>query len=176
MVRMNFRLKWCNWVMECVRSASISVLINGSPSENFRMERGLRQGDPLSLFLYLIAVEGLSILMKRAVKIGMIEAAKVGGESLEVSHLQFADDTIFMCSGKQKNVRAIKQVLRNFELISGLKVNFNKCCLVGLNIEEEAVSTFASYLGCSVGKVPMSYLGLQVGIDKKKSATWRGLS
>lgn len=171
MVKMNFGRKWCNWVMECVRTASISVLINGSPSGDFRMERGLRQGDPLSPFLYLIAAEGLSLLMKKAVEVGLVESTVIGGEGVMVSHLQFADDTIFTCSGKYENIRAIKQILRNFELLSGLRVNLKKCCLIGMNIEEEVVSNCANYLDCSVGKLPLQYLGMQVGLEHKKSAS-----
>lgn len=64
---LNFSTKWRKWVRECVASASSSVLINGSPSDVFNHERGIRQGDPMSPFLFLIVAEGLCLLVKRAV-------------------------------------------------------------------------------------------------------------
>lgn len=115
---------WRKWIMECVSTAHISVLVNGSPSGDFKMERGLRQGDPLSPFLYLLVAEGLSILVNRAVDFGILEAAEVGRDKVRVSHLQYADDTVFVSSGKESNSWAMKWILRNFEILSGLKVNF----------------------------------------------------
>ncbi|GAU21330.1 hypothetical protein TSUD_372250 [Trifolium subterraneum] len=67
MHKMNFPLKWRRWISECIRSASTSVLVNGSPTEEFFFERGLRQGDPLSPFLFLIAAEGLQAMLKASV-------------------------------------------------------------------------------------------------------------
>lgn len=62
---MNFSPKWRGWVREYISSASISVLVNGCPTEDFKLETGLRQGDPLSPFLFLIAAEGMSLLIKK---------------------------------------------------------------------------------------------------------------
>ncbi|GKD47523.1 putative RNA-directed DNA polymerase, partial [Tanacetum coccineum] len=72
MMQMGFGLKWCNWVDACLRLASISILVNGSPTEEFRMTRGIRQGDPLSPFLFLIATEGINVASKEAISNGMI--------------------------------------------------------------------------------------------------------
>lgn len=74
----NFNAKWIKWVMECVTSAHASVLVNGSPSREFRLQRGLRQGDPLSPFLFLLAAEGLSIMMSNAVERRLFGPVEVG--------------------------------------------------------------------------------------------------
>ena len=71
MVKMNFPTLWRKWISECVGSATTSVLMNGSPTEEFPLERGLRQGDHLSLFLFLLAAEGLNVLMTSLVNVGM---------------------------------------------------------------------------------------------------------
>ncbi|XP_015951299.1 uncharacterized protein LOC107476066 [Arachis duranensis] len=91
---MGFGLRWRIWVKECVTTASISVLINGSPSKPFKMERGLRQGDPLSPFLFVLVVDVLHRMVGEAVRNGRIFSLLVGRDNIELSHLQFADDTI----------------------------------------------------------------------------------
>ncbi|XP_016165133.1 uncharacterized protein LOC107607727 [Arachis ipaensis] len=75
----------------------MSVLVNGSPSKPFNMERGLRQEDPLSPFLFVLVVDVLHRMVGEAVRNGRIEPLLVGGEHIELSHLQFADDTILFC-------------------------------------------------------------------------------
>lgn len=70
---------------------------------------------------------------------GVLEVAEIGAKRVKVSHLQYADDTIFSCPGRMENVIAIKHILRNFELLSGLKVNFHKCEIMGINMESELV-------------------------------------
>src|ERR1044072_2233189 len=68
--RLNFGEKWLRWVRRCLESATVSVLVNGSPSSEFTMEKGLRQGDPLAPFLFIIVTEGLSGLMRQVVQLG----------------------------------------------------------------------------------------------------------
>jgi len=70
--RMGFHSKWIKWVKGCLESATVSVLVNGSPAEEFRPSRGLRQGDPLAPFLFLIVVEGLDGLVRNALKENML--------------------------------------------------------------------------------------------------------
>ncbi|GAU33774.1 hypothetical protein TSUD_393360 [Trifolium subterraneum] len=64
MGRMSFPVLWRKWIKECVCTATASVLVNGSPTDEFPLERGLRQGDPLSPLLFLVAAEGLHVLMQ----------------------------------------------------------------------------------------------------------------
>ncbi|KAL6525382.1 hypothetical protein OROHE_015689 [Orobanche hederae] len=130
MERMNFPGKWRKWVRECISTASANVLVNGSPSVEFQLERGVRQGDPLSPFLFLIATEGLNLLMNRAVDRGIIRPAKVGRDGVCISHLQYADDTIFIIDGAEENARSIRGVLKVFELLSGLAVNYDLLALI----------------------------------------------
>lgn len=79
MGKMGFAQKWIGWMMACVSSASIFVLVNGSPIEEFGLSRGLREGDPLLPFLFLIVAEGLSVMMKKAVEIGDFKGYRFGG-------------------------------------------------------------------------------------------------
>lgn len=88
------------------------------------MGRGLRQGDPLSLFLFLIIAEGLNVILNEVVALGCYEGYKVG--YLAIFHLQLADDTLIIGDKCSINIWTIKAVLQLFESILGLKVNFYK--------------------------------------------------
>ncbi|MCI43960.1 putative non-LTR retroelement reverse transcriptase, partial [Trifolium medium] len=76
----------------------MSILVNGCPSEEINIQRGLKQGDPLAPFLFLLVAEGLGGLMKRAVELNRFRGFKVGSNGIMVSHLQYADDTL--CIGE----------------------------------------------------------------------------
>ncbi|XP_071700012.1 secreted RxLR effector protein 78-like [Rutidosis leptorrhynchoides] len=77
---MGFGEKWRRWILTCLKSASISVLVNGSSTNEFTLDRGVRQGDPLSPFLFIIAAEGLNALAKRAVSCNMFSGVEIGRE------------------------------------------------------------------------------------------------
>ncbi|GAU38426.1 hypothetical protein TSUD_396060 [Trifolium subterraneum] len=86
--------------------------------------------------------------------------------------LQFADGTLLMGTKSWANVRALRAVLVLFETMSGLKVNFNKTMLVGVNIPDSWLGEAASALGCRVGKIPFLYLGLPIGGDPRRLSFW----
>ena len=126
MKRLGFCAKWILWIRECLESSTILVLVNGNPTQEFCPSKGLRQGDPLALFLFLIVAEGLTCLVRVAAKKKLLEGIKVGEKNIEVNMLQFADDTLFLSEAKTQNILVIKSILRCFELAAGLKVNFIK--------------------------------------------------
>lgn len=129
------------------------------------------QGDPLAPFLYLIVVEGLSGLMKNAVSLGIFKGVKIEKEGPEVSILYYADDTILVGEATWENLWVMKSVLRCFELISGLEVNFKKTRVVGINVEEGFIRQAANFLNCKEGDLPFTYLGLPVGANPKRLST-----
>jgi hypothetical protein len=118
MVKMGFSECWVKWMRALER---MLLLVNGSPSEDFKVGRGLCQGDPLSPFLFLITAEGLAGLMRRAVDIGKFKGYQVSGND-HFQMLQFADDIILMGEGSWSNLWTIKTILRSFEFVSGLKI------------------------------------------------------
>ncbi|CAJ2669290.1 unnamed protein product [Trifolium pratense] len=173
MGRMGFPTLWRKWIRECVCTATASVLVNGSPTDEFPFERGLRQGDPLSPFLFLLAAEGLHVLMEAMVERNMFTGYSVGElAQVSVSHLQFADDTLLMGTKSWANVRALRAVLVLFESMSGLRVNFHKSMLVGVNIPDSWLGEAASAMCCKVGKIPFLYLGLPIGGDPRRLCFW----
>ena len=127
MLNMGFPALWRKWIKECIETATASVLVNGSPTGEFPLGRGLRQGDPLSPFLFLLAAEGFNVLMNSLSDNNLFTGYTVGSSvSVTVSHLQFADDTLILGSKSWANIRAMRAVLVLFENLSGLKVNFSK--------------------------------------------------
>lgn len=97
LTQMGFPRQWINWILACVTSASASVLINGSPSPPIKLQRGLRQGDPLSPFLFDIVVEVLHLVIERAISLNCWEGIEVCPGGKKISHLQYADDTLVFC-------------------------------------------------------------------------------
>jgi len=162
--------------MECVSTALASVLFNGSPTDEFKFEQGLRQGDPLSPFLFLIAAEGLNVMMNVLVEVGFFSSYKVGANNhVSITHLQFVDDTLLIGDRSGANIRALKVVLLLFEATSDLKVNFHKSMLVGVNIHDSWLAEAASVLNCKLGKDPFHYLGLPICGDPRKLKFWQPL-
>ncbi|WMV25761.1 hypothetical protein MTR67_019146 [Solanum verrucosum] len=134
--KLGFGKKWIHWIKFCISTVSYSVLINGSPAGFFKAQRGLRQGDPLSPFLFIIAMEGLNSMFKTANLYGWIkgfEVARAGSDSLEVTHLQYADDTLIFCDADRNQLRHLRIILVLFKGISGLHINWGKSFLYPIN-------------------------------------------
>ncbi|RVX21349.1 putative mitochondrial protein [Vitis vinifera] len=151
-----------------------SILINGSPSGIFRSSRRLRQGDPLSPYLFLFVMEALSQLLSCARNGGFISGFRVGGrgrEGLFVSHLLFADDTLIFCDANADQLRYLSWTFVWFKEISGLKVNLSKTEAIPVG-EGIPMETLASVLGCKIGSLPTSYLGLPLGAPYKSTKVW----
>jgi len=102
-----------------------------APQRNLNRKWDLGKSDPLTAFLFLIVVEGLSGLVREAKRATLFKGVEVGSHIVQVDLLQFADDTLFLCNPSHHNVFVIKAILRYFELVSGLRVNFHKS-MVGL--------------------------------------------
>jgi hypothetical protein len=146
-----------------VFAGDLSVLVNGSPTKEINIQRGLKQGDPLAPFLFLLVAEGFAGLMKSAVEKNLFRAFSVGSEGREISHLQYADDTLCIGEASLDNLWTLKAILRGFELVSGLKVNFRKSCLIGVNVPNSFLDLACNFLNCKRGVIPFWYLGLPVG-------------
>ena len=110
----------------CLESSSIFVLVNGSPTTEFKPLKGLRQGDPLTPFLFLIAAEGLAGVVRQAKEKKLVESIEIGEKQVKVSMLQYADNTLFFCKASIQSVMTLKAILKCFELAFGLKVNYSK--------------------------------------------------
>ena len=172
MTRSGFCPRWLKWIRGCLHSASISILVNGSPTTEFSPHRGLRQGDPLAPLLFNIAAEGLTGLMREAVNKTLFKCFLVGKNNEPVNILQYADDTIFFGEATMENVKVIKSVLRCFELASGLKINFAKSRFGAIWKSEQWCKEVAEFLNCSLLSMPFSYLGIPIGANPRRREVW----
>ena len=113
-----FSAKWHQWIFSCVSTARFSILVNGCLSGFFPSIRGLRQGDPLSPLLFLLVMEALSCMMKRvadwggAADGGFLTSFSVGSQddTMAVSDLLFADDTLILCGAASDQVWYLRGV------------------------------------------------------------------
>jgi len=173
LLRMGFHNSWISWIRGFLKSGSVSVLVNGSPTEEFKPTRGLRQGDPLAPFMFLVVAEGLAGIARQVMKTNLLTGLKIGNKMLEVCILQFEDDTLFLCEESLINVVTLKAILRGFELASGLKINFHKSKLADINVQSIAVACYTKNLNCSQMGIPFKYLGQEVGGNPRKKQFWK---
>ncbi len=159
----------------CLESASVSVLVNGSPTREFLPRKGLRQGDPLAPFLFLIVAEGLAGVTREVEEKKLIDSLEVGKDKVKVNMLQYADDTLFFSETNTKSIFNLKAILQCFELASGLRVNFAKSRIGGTGMDQVTLQSFAAILNCDTMVSSFIYLGMPVGGSHKRGAFWNGV-
>ncbi|GJR00332.1 RNA-directed DNA polymerase, eukaryota [Tanacetum coccineum] len=175
MFKMGFGRKWCAWIRGCLESSVTSILVNGSPTDEFKIRRGLRQGDPLSPFLFILAMEGLHMLISRAIHSSQLHGLQIGNGDVTVSHLFYADDVIFLGEWNVINVSNIVLLLQCFFLVSGLKINLAKCRLMGVGVPIGEITEMANIIGCEASTIPFVYLGVPVGANMTRIGSWKDL-
>ena len=120
----------------------------------------------------MVKGEKKKIKMREATKKNLFQGFLVGRNEVQVSILQYADDTLFFGKASMENVKAIKVILRSFELVSGLKINFSKSSFGTIRMSESWKVDAARYLNCRLLAIPFLYLGLPIGANPRRSDTW----
>ncbi|GKE60209.1 RNA-directed DNA polymerase, eukaryota, reverse transcriptase zinc-binding domain protein, partial [Tanacetum coccineum] len=115
-----FHEKMVNWIMKCVTSTSFSIVVNGESCSFFKGGRGLRQGDPMSPYLFTLVMEILNLLMLRKVESNRSFQYHFGCNQLKITHICSADDLLMLCHGDVDSVRIIKEFIEEFRDVSGL--------------------------------------------------------
>nr|GEZ04434.1 RNA-directed DNA polymerase, eukaryota [Tanacetum cinerariifolium] len=148
-----------------------SVLVNGSPTFEFQFHYGLKQGDPLAPYLFILVMESLHLSVSRAVESGIFTGIKID-PALSISHLFYAYDAVIIGEWSDSNLRGIIQMLHCFSLVSGLKINLQKSNLLGVGVASNLVTEAVGSIGCSVMKAPFKYLRVMVGGKMSKINAW----
>lgn len=137
------------------------------------MERGVRQGDPLSPLLFIISMEGLNIAIKTTCEKGIFTGISLPNTKTSISHLFYMDDALFMGEWHKENIKNLARILRCFHVTSGLKVNFHKSHVIRVGFDMNEVTRYATPLRCEPAKLPFNYLGVPVGGNMKLKKNWR---
>ncbi|GJY71587.1 RNA-directed DNA polymerase, eukaryota [Tanacetum coccineum] len=166
-----FGSKWRSWITGSLASGKASVLVNGSPTSEFHFHCGLKQGDPLAPYLFLLVMESLHHSFSRVVEAGFYKGISFNG-STNISHLFYADDVVFIGEWSRENLSRVMHALHCFSLASGLKINVHKSHLLGVDIPKDTVEAVASVVGCSSMSTPFKYLGVMVGDNMARVSAW----
>ncbi|KAF3785522.1 putative ribonuclease H protein [Nymphaea thermarum] len=159
LIDVGFSLQWVDRVMMCVSSASFAVLIDGGPGDFHPMRRGLRPGDPMSLYLFLVVMEELSRNLEYRCWNGNLKPPYIPWVGACPSLLTFADDLIIFSRGEHRSYNEVTHALEALNLSSGLIVNPHKSHAISFG-EQRAHLSFISNSDWLQGSLPLTYLGV----------------
>ena len=162
-------------MMRCITTASYSVLINGQPHGHITSTRGLRQGDSLSPYFFLMCIEGLYGLISKAAHNGDIQGVSLCRNGPRITHLLFVDDGLLFCRAKKEECQSLLEVLAKYERASGQQINRTKTTIFfSKSTNEDTQTTIQNLLGVNIVWHYEKYLGLPsfVGCKKKESFTY----
>jgi hypothetical protein len=166
--KLGFNDKWINWIRLCITTTSFSVLLNGSPFGHFRPSQGLRQGDPLSHFLFIIGTKALSRLLHHRLK-----GYCVSRDSMAINHLLFADDLVIFTSATSSEASMIKTCLDKHSIWSGQSINICKSnILFSKNTTASTISGIQGFLPFAITPVSAKHLGLPMLIGRSKKSSF----
>ncbi|KAL2252839.1 UNVERIFIED_CONTAM: hypothetical protein Sindi_0078600 [Sesamum indicum] len=155
-----FAITFVKWIEECVTTPSFSVGLNGKPHGFFRGARGLRQGDSLSPYLFVLVMEVLHLGFLQLIDQEEIFSYHWKCEAARIFQLGFADDVILFCRADMNSLRIFKAGLDRFAEWSGLRLNVQKSHLIISRSAQALREEMLALLGFQEGALPMRYLGL----------------
>ena len=147
--------------------------INGQESFTFQPSRRIRQGDPLSPYLYILAANVLSCRIAKAEEDNQWQGIKICEESSPISHLFYADDSLLFLEANETQFQVAKSILEEFSLWTRQKINFTKSSLIfSLNTNHELRTSLSRQMGMNFSRRLGKYLGTQIDPGRNKSAIY----
>lgn len=154
-----------SWLKACICRTSFMIGYNGTVNGYFKGKRGLRQGDPLSPYLFVMAMNYLSLMLNQSAEDNKIKYHPKCN-AMKLTHLSFADDLLIFIDGSIESVQSVLQVLREFEMRSGLAVSFQKTSFYSSGLTDQETDTIKASTGMSHGELPFRYLGVPLNSRK----------
>ena len=156
-----FGAAWRSWVHAMLQISRTAVLVNGCPGPWISCRRGLRQGDPMSPYLFLLVADVLQTLIRKSNTVH-----NPLDHSSPCHVLQYADDTLILLRGDLDEVKQLKYLLDQFSEATGLRVNYHKSTAVPMHMTDELIPDCVAALGCRREGFPQTYLGLPLSCEK----------
>nr|GEV59872.1 RNA-directed DNA polymerase, eukaryota [Tanacetum cinerariifolium] len=166
-----FGLTWCKWIQGTFCFTKALVLVNRSPSNEFQFHCGLKQGDPLSPYLFILVMESLHLSFSRAVDEWLFTGIRLE-MSLSLSHPFYADNALFIGEWNNANLTGIINILKCFYLASGLQINILKSQVLGVGVPRSIVEATTSSIGCSIMQNQFRYLSVMEGECMSRHKAW----
>ncbi|XP_065859834.1 uncharacterized protein [Euphorbia lathyris] len=165
---------WRRLIEDCISSPVFQVLINGDMSDEFSPSRGIRQGDPMSPFLFVIAMERLAHLIQEAMSKGILHPVSINKFCPPISHLFFADDVMIFVEGNDEQVGVVMDILNCFCAASGQKINIHKSrMLCSKNVEKSVCKKLRDLSGIPLTHSLGKYLGVPLRNDRVSKASFK---
>lgn len=171
--KFDFPSLWIDRIMKCIKTVNYSFLHDGKVFGKVIPTRGVRQGDPISPYLYIMCAEGLTGIMRRYETDGLIHGCKIARGAPSVSHLLFADDCYFFFRAIQSEAMMMKDILDKYQHISGQMINTNKSSIsFSPNTKLEDRNEVCSILQVQETEAPGKYLGMPMRLGRNKMETF----
>ncbi|KAL0293843.1 UNVERIFIED_CONTAM: hypothetical protein Sradi_6917400 [Sesamum radiatum] len=161
-----FPSRFIDWIEQCVSTVAYSVLLNGSLHGFFSGSKGLRQGDPLSPYLFVIVMEIWHVMLRLRTQSDESFQYHWKCNDLGILNLCFADDVLIFCAGTINSVSTIKATLLEFAELSGLRVNPGKSTIILSKSVHRDRQAIIDLIGFQEGSLPIKYLGVPLSSSR----------
>ena len=167
---LGFPPTFIKWIRACVTTPKYSICFNGESIGYFAGARGLRQGDPISPYLFVLIMDTLSQLLHYNIAKSKSFKYHWRCEKTKTDHLCFADDLMIFFHGDCQSATIVKDTLTQFHDLTGLRANNSKSCLFMTGVVEEEGEAIKQLLQFSMGSLPLRYLGVPLITTRLKKS------
>ena len=176
MLKLGLDEKWVQLAMETVCTTTYLVLINGKPKGFVTPTRGIKQGDPLSPYLFLFCAEGLSAMIRKAEEARNLQGIPSGNGGVCLSHLLFADNSFIFCQAIMEKCQQLLAILKQYDVTSRQAINRQKTTLFfSRNTRTNVKQNIQNMMGARIMDDCEKYLGLPMASGKSKVNTFKDL-